>query len=218
MVALIFQQLLGWIVYLSTNISGQNYKGKAFWQVNHFNPNAPLFTREQRMSIIYSDIGMLLTLSALWVAYTHIGFANLALMYFVPYLWVNHWLVFITYLQHTDPAIPHYKKEVWTFERGAAATMDRDFGFIGRFIFHRIFENHVLHHLCSRIPHYNAEEATQAIRKVMGTSYMSDKTNMFISLWRSARMCQYVSDKDNIVFYRNANRLGANYDGRFDPK
>jgi hypothetical protein len=27
--------------------------------------------------------------------------------YFVPYLWVNHWLVFITYLQHTDPKLPH---------------------------------------------------------------------------------------------------------------
>jgi hypothetical protein len=30
---------------------------------------------------------------------------EMALMYIITYLWVNHWLVFITYLQHTDPLL-----------------------------------------------------------------------------------------------------------------
>ena len=41
------------------------------------------------------------------------GFANLAFLYFVPYLVVNAWLVTITLLQHTHPALPHYRSESW---------------------------------------------------------------------------------------------------------
>ena len=48
-----------------------------------------------------------------------------------------------TILQHTDPQIPHCSTSSWTFVRGAAATIDRDFGFIGRHLFHGITETHV---------------------------------------------------------------------------
>jgi omega-6 fatty acid desaturase (delta-12 desaturase) len=33
------------------------------------------------------------------------SFSEVAVIYLIPYLWVNHWLVFITYLQHTDPLL-----------------------------------------------------------------------------------------------------------------
>ena len=33
----------------------------------------------------------------------------------VPLLIVNMWLVLITNLQHTDPALPHYRGEDWTW-------------------------------------------------------------------------------------------------------
>lgn len=26
----------------------------------------------------------------------------------MPYIWMNHFLVGITFLQHTDPLVPHY--------------------------------------------------------------------------------------------------------------
>ena len=81
---------------------------------------------------------------------------------------VNHWLVFITYLQHSDPQMPHYEASQWTFARGAAATIDREFGFVGKHIFHDIIETHVLHHYVSRIPFYNAREASEAIKKLWG--------------------------------------------------
>lgn len=43
----------------------------------------------------------------------------------------------ITYLHHTDPEMPHYRNKEWNFQRGAAATVDRDFlGWQGRFFLH----------------------------------------------------------------------------------
>jgi hypothetical protein len=45
----------------------------------------------------------------------------------------------ITYLQHTDPAVPHYRAAEWNFQRGAAATVDRPFlGWQGRFFLHDV--------------------------------------------------------------------------------
>ena len=77
---------------------------------------------------------------------------------------VNHWLVMITFLQHTDPLLPHYRSEEFTFPRGALATLDRNLlgdlgsfmGWIGATATHGISETHVAHHVSSKIPHYNA--------------------------------------------------------------
>lgn len=57
----------------------------------------------------------------------------------LPYLVMNHFLVGITFLQHTDPLVPHYSNETWTFAKGALATIDRNsMGFIGPWMFHGI--------------------------------------------------------------------------------
>lgn len=53
----------------------------------------------------------------------------------------------ITYLHHTHPDVHHYDPDSWTFVKGALATVDRDFGFIDRHIFHGIIGTHVAHHL-----------------------------------------------------------------------
>ena len=187
------QQLFGWPVYLFTNATGGKVESDApAWCVNHFVPSSPLFSPSQYWQIVLSDVGLFCTLFALYSTAQVVGWWNVALYYGVPYLWVNHWLVLITFLQHTDPALPHYRDAAWTFERGAAATIDRDFGFIGRHVFHGIIETHVSHHLCSRIPFYHADEATKAVRKVMAGAYQCDDTNIFLAAWRSARMCQWI--------------------------
>ena len=77
---------------------------------------------------------------------------------------VNHWLVLITFLQHTDPLLPHYRGSAFTFPRGALTTLDRNLlgdcgklmGWIGAHSTNGISETHVLHHVSSKIPHYNA--------------------------------------------------------------
>lgn len=50
-----------------------------------------------------------------------------------------------TYLHHSDPTIPHYRQNEWSFLRGAAATVDRPLmGWMGRFFMHNVivFRNH----------------------------------------------------------------------------
>lgn len=137
---LIIQQLLGWLGYLSLNLSGQKYPTHKYWAVNHFNPASPLFSKHEYNKILLSDLGLIIMFSALTLAAKQWGFSTVLCYYIVPYCWVNHWLVLITYLQHTDPALPHYRAGAWNFQRGAAATMDREFGFIGKHIFHDIIE------------------------------------------------------------------------------
>jgi len=128
--------------------------------------------------------------------------------------------VAITFLQHTDPSLPHYTADQWNFVRGAAATIDREFGFIGRHLLHGIIETHVLHHYVSTIPFYNADEATEAIKPVMGRHYRADTREGPIgfikAMWKSARWCQWVEPSEGatdkgkgVLFFRNRNGLGT---------
>ena len=72
-----------------------------------------------------SDIGLALVVSGLfWLART-MGTAWLIKTYLIPYLIVNHWLVLITFLQHTHPKLPHFDDREWEWMRGALSTMDR---------------------------------------------------------------------------------------------
>jgi omega-6 fatty acid desaturase (delta-12 desaturase) len=61
--------------------------------------------------------------------------------------------VTITFLHHTDTKLPYYSNRTWSFLRGAGSTVDRDFGFIGRNIFHGATEHHVLHHQYASLFH-----------------------------------------------------------------
>ena len=103
--------------------------------------------------------------------------------------------------------------------RGAAATIDRDMGFIGRHLFHGIVETHVLHHYVSTIPFYHADEASEAIKPVMGSHYRSDTEGGFWgfigALWRSSKWCHWVEpsveaegEGTGVLFFRNKNGLG----------
>lgn len=75
-----------------------------------------------------------------------------------------------TFLHHSDPSIPHYRKAEWTYVRGVLATVDRPLlGWIGRFFFHnvsalnknfdqrilkrfQVSHDHVAHHLFPTAP------------------------------------------------------------------
>ncbi|KAK6458318.1 oleate delta-12 desaturase [Scheffersomyces xylosifermentans] len=206
---LIFQQTVGWLGYLVSNVSGQPLPGVSKLNANHFNPSSVLFEKKDYWYIVLSDIGILIQMFVLYTWYKNFGAFNITVNYFLPYLLVNHWLVFITYLQHSDPRMPHYESEQWTFARGAAATMDREFGFVGRYLFHDIIETHVLHHYVSRIPFYNGREATEAIKKVMGEHYQHSDQSMWAALWTSARSCQYVDGNNGVLMYRNINGYGV---------
>ncbi|KAI9661926.1 MAG: hypothetical protein M1821_009166 [Bathelium mastoideum] len=228
---LLSQQLGGWLMYITTNVTGHNFherqpEGKGQGKkngplsgVNHFVPSSPLYEKKDEHLILLSDLGLGIVATILCVCGQKFGWSNMFVWYFVPYLWVNHWLVAITYLQHTDPSLPHYASHTWSFARGAAATIDREMGFIGRHLFHGIVETHVLHHYVSTIPFYHADEASEAIKPVMGRHYRSDTEGGFWgfmrALWRSARWCHWVEpnagsegEGKGVFFFKNKNGLG----------
>jgi len=203
-------------LYLIRNVGGQTrYPGGT----NHFNPNASIFAPHQFDQIILSDIGILIWLFTI-VAWTYqSGFSQVLRVYLVPYLWVNHWLVLITFLQHTDPVLPHYRSEEFTFPRGALSTLDRNLlgdlgpvmGWIGATVTHGISETHVLHHVSSKIPHYNAWEASAALKKRLAASgiRLEGRPGGWAEVYRIFRECKFVEDEGNIVFYKNAYGLAA---------
>lgn len=200
---LLVQQLFGWPAYLFSNASGQLWYPS--W-TNHFDPKSLIFDARHRMDVLVSDaflIGMftLLTLFGQKMG----GFGEVVKYYGIPYLAVNHWLVMITYLQHTDPSLPHYDATEWNFVRGALCTMDRNLlGPVGPYLMHGITETHICHHLSSKIPHQNAWRATEALKEFLGPHYSSTDENMFVSLWKSYKQCRYVDDEGAVRMYRDA--------------
>lgn len=101
---MIAQQLLGWPLYLFANVTGHNCherqpegrgqgKENGFGGgVNHFDPSSPLYEAKDGKLILLSDLGLAITTGVLFLLGTNFGWANLAVWYFLPYLWVNHWL------------------------------------------------------------------------------------------------------------------------------
>lgn len=123
-----------------------------------------MFAPHQYGQVMISTLGVLLWLAAVALSIYKWGPLTVFKTYLVPYLWVNHWLVLITFLQHTDPLLPHYRAPQFTFIRGALSTLDRNLlgdlgsvmGWIGAHATNGISETHILHHVSSKIPHYNA--------------------------------------------------------------
>lgn len=101
---LVGQQLIGWWNYLLTNVTGHNNherqregrgKGKRnglFGGVNHFDPRSPLYDNKDVNAILLSDLGLVITISVLVCLGKTFGWSNMFVWYFLPYLWVNHWL------------------------------------------------------------------------------------------------------------------------------
>lgn len=210
-------QLFGWPGYLLFNLTGQEYNGAKGAKISHFyfGEDSVFYKKNELPLIILSDIGVAVMIAALVVAGQMFGSWNVIVLWGVPWLWVNNWIVAITFLQHTDGSMPHYDNRTWTFARGATATIDRDLGFIDTHLFHDIIGTHVCHHLISTIPFYHAGEASIHIKRVMGKHYKADvDTPFWTAFWRNQRACKFVEETEGaegsgVYMYRNLfNREG----------
>ncbi|KAF9542442.1 Fatty acid oxidation complex subunit alpha [Mortierella hygrophila] len=195
---MLIQFLFGWPAYLAVNASGQDY---GQW-TSHFHTWSPIFEARNFTDVIFSDLGVLVTLGALVYASLQTSLLAVTKYYIVPYLFVNFWLVLITFLQHTDPKLPHYRENAWNFQRGALCTVDRSFGKFLDHMFHGIVHTHVAHHLFSQMPFYHAEEATACLKKLLGQHYIYDDTPIALATWRSFRECRFVEDEGDVVFFK----------------
>ncbi|KAI1814688.1 fatty acid desaturase-domain-containing protein [Poronia punctata] len=195
---IVLQQVVGWYWYLLCHITaGPNSsprKSRGWWDNSHFLPNSSLFRQDEKWKIVISDIGLLVSAGIIYKLIQHHGIHTILWTYILPLMWVNHWIIMITYLHHTHPSLPKYAPESWTYLRGALATVDRDPGFVLRHGMHHIVDLHVVHHLFPKIPHYHAQEATDAIKPLLGEYYHTDKSSSYwASLWEAFTLCQWVA-------------------------
>ncbi|OJT06852.1 Delta(12) fatty acid desaturase [Trametes pubescens] len=198
---LVRQQLLAFPAYLLYNVSGQ--KGYPKW-TNHFDPNSVLFTKEQRDVVLISNLGILAMVWLVRLACQTWGAAAVLKFYGIPWLCVTHWFIMITYLHHTAPELPHYRQGEWNFQRGAAATVDRNFlGWMGRFFLHDVAHYHVVHHFFPKMPFYHGAEATKHLRAFIGAHYHYSEQPVFRALWDNYNACQFVEDTGSVLFYRD---------------
>ncbi|XP_006455479.1 hypothetical protein AGABI2DRAFT_209944 [Agaricus bisporus var. bisporus H97] len=195
------RQFLGFQLYLLHNRKG-NPKYPPW--TNHYDPNSLLFRPEEKHLIMISDVAILSMLSLLVYFARAFGWAPLWRYYLMPWLFAHNWMVMFTYLQHCDPSIPYYRKNEWTFARGALATVDRPiFGWVGRYVLHNVNTDHIAHHFFSSVPFYNLPKVTEAIKPVLGEYYNYDSTPVLYALWRSFTQCVFVEDEGDVIFFKN---------------
>jgi len=180
--------VFGWPGYLISHVSGRDY-GQ---HTDHFNPYSPLYSADERWMVVLSDLAIGAWISTLVYVGFYVTSPLWIFKYFIlPYLFTNLWLVLYTKLHHTHLALPHYAGKEWNWLRGALSTIDRDYGFFN-YVHHHIGDTHIVHHLFSKMPHYHAQEATEAVKPLLGKYYNLDTTPILSSLWQATKFCRYV--------------------------
>ena len=182
---------LGWTLYLFFNVASRPYPEKKW--VSHFDPWSPIFSKRERVEVAISDAALIAVGYGLAAAGNTWGWAWLTKTYFIPYLIVNFWLVTITLLQHNHPSLPHYSDKEWDWLRGALSTVDRSYGWLLNTLHHHIQDTHVAHHLFSQMPHYHAQEATEALKPILGDYYEYDNRGLISALWQDWAKLRYVA-------------------------
>lgn len=190
-----------WPGYLIFNATGPaKYRGK---DASHLSPTAAFVEKKDYWLVVQSDIALFIAFGALVYAIHTFGFQTVCAYYLIPEMIVNLHLVLITYLQHTDVFMPHFRNKEWNWLRGALCTVDREYGYLFDIAVHHITDTHVCHHLFSTMPFYNAQLATKHIKEVLGPYYLKDNTPVVHALYRAFSTCQFVEDAGDTVFYKN---------------
>jgi omega-6 fatty acid desaturase (delta-12 desaturase) len=160
--------------------------------------------RKRSWEVIVSNVGFFGVVGAIAAAGWAWGARAVAAYYFVPYLVTNLFLVLITFLQHTDEKVAHYRGAEFTWLRGALATVDRSYGWLMDELIHHIADTHVVHHMFHEVPFYNAVEATSIVRDALGPYYLSDHTSIPFAVFRAFHACKFVEDDGLVVHYKDA--------------
>eukprot|EP00117_Sycon_ciliatum_P041170 scpid72791/ scgid30169/ Omega-6 fatty acid desaturase, endoplasmic reticulum; Delta(12) desaturase len=185
---------IGWPLYLIRGVTGGPARGKT----NHFVPgrNNQLFPEPWYAKIWASTLGVFAVLFGLGYLSLVYGAWRMVALYWGPYMMVNAWLVVYTYLHHTDPDTPHYDASSWNWTKGALCTIERNYPGIVNWLHFEIGSTHVVHHLFSALPHYNANAARKILEPKFGQYYRVDKRPFYESLYEAGKVCVSVKESE----------------------
>jgi fatty acid desaturase len=199
---------VGWPLYLLglASTGKKTHDGKPLnGQIpDHFRPSSPMFPPKQSAKILASTITEIAALLGIGLIMYNYGAVPVLCWYWGPYMFVNAWLVLYTWLQHTDPSVPQYGDDTWTWVKGALSTIDRPYG-IFDFFHHTIGSTHVVHHLFHEMPWYNAGVATQHVKAYLEPKglYNYDPTPWYKAMWKIAHTCHYVESNEGIQYLKS---------------
>ena len=175
---------IGWPAYLIFGATG----GPARGFTSHFITPNKLFPPRFMPKVIASNVGLGITIYCLYKWAQLTSFNEVLALYIGPYLVVNMWLTGYTFLQHTDKDVPHYDERAWNWLKGALCTIDRNYPAFINALHFNIRNTHVLHHLFSHLPHYNAPIANEYLKKVLGDRYLFDHKNPWRSFFETCKL------------------------------
>mmetsp|Transcript_25865 Transcript_25865/g.22791 ORF Transcript_25865/g.22791 Transcript_25865/m.22791 type:complete len:369 (-) Transcript_25865:91-1197(-) len=176
--------IIGWPAYLIFGATGGPSRG---FTSHFFTPNE-LFPKKLLPKVIASNVGLAAFVYFLYYCAQLTSGWTVFAVYLGPYLVVNMYLTGITFLQHTEADVPHYDRTSWNWLKGALCTIDRNYpAFINALQFD-IGSTHVLHHIFSQIPHYNAPVANEYLKQFIGKEYRYDDQPFLKSLYRCATL------------------------------
>lgn len=192
--------LIGWPMYKLGIRNITTYKPITG---SHYLPQSDLYTKSVRASWYWG----LVSVAAFLALYLGLGFIYgwgfFAKYILAPYLIYGCWLTLVTYMQHVSPEVPVYDEKDWTRLKGALASVDRDYGPFN-WITHNIGNLHVIHHIYPTIPHYRLQEATDAVKPILGDHYLSSKNFVLADFVRSQLKCHFVVPDDGFERYESA--------------
>ncbi|CAK9063386.1 Delta(12)-acyl-lipid-desaturase (Delta(12)-oleate desaturase) (PgFAD2) [Durusdinium trenchii] len=206
LVQVVVHLVLGWPLYLAVGFTGAKRRpdGARFKsRPNHFNPYSELFPERMRFKAAVSTVGILAMLGLLVKLGMMYGTRTMVLMYWLPYLVVNAWLVTYTWLQHTHEDLPHFGEDEWSWMRGTLCTLDRPYPWLIDEMHHHIGTTHVTHHVFSKMPHYHAQEATEAMKPVLGDLYQFDPTPIHKALIETGKRCHFVDGVEGVQYMKS---------------
>ena len=183
-----------------------NYDGTPSKQAKFsiLNPWSKLLPPKLRAKSVLSTLTFAASIAGLAkLAFDH-TLLSVALWYGFPIVLLYFWGFIYSFLHHTDPSVPVYGNDEWTWMRGALTTIDRDYGIFNIF-HHQMGSTHVVHHLFHEVPFYNSVKATTAVREFLEPKglYNFDPTPWWKALWRTFRKCQYIDDTSGVQYKRS---------------
>ncbi|KAI0056774.1 hypothetical protein BV25DRAFT_1920704 [Artomyces pyxidatus] len=162
-----------------------------------------LFRGKHAAETLLSDAGFLALAQVLLAARSALGTEAVLRLYVVPWALLSHWIFMTVLLQHNDPSMPRRRADRKPSARGVLSTMDRPFlGWQGKFFLHNIAHCHLVHHLFPKLPFYNALEATEQVKVLLGDDYKYADTPVLEAFWINFRRCDYEpveTTKSNVI-------------------
>lgn len=199
---------LGWPMY---KLGFRNIGTYSPVSGSHFLPTSNLMGANVRRSWYFGLVAVLAfggLYAGLGVVY---GWAFFAKYILAPYSIYGAWLTFVTWMQHVSEEVPVYTDADWTPLKGALCSVDRNYGPFN-WLTHNTGNYHVIHHLLPFIPHYRLKEATEAVRPLLGESYLRSDRFVLFDFVRSLLNCHHVVSDGGKESYRSEYPFSRTYD------